>query len=79
LFNDSGLISEHCRRIYAVTMKNIFIRVGFAVIATAQLAVGLCLVTLAAERKSKAKLPTRKNYVSLRASVCRSTDPTDTP
>ena len=79
MFNDSELIFEHCHRIYAVTMKKIPITVGFAVIAAAQLAVGLCLVTLAAERKSRAKLRTWKNRVSLRASVCRSITPTDTP
>ena len=79
MFNDSELIFEHCRRIYAVTMKNIPITVGFAVIAAAQLAIGVCLVTFAAEGGSKVKLLIRRNHISLRASVRRSIAPTDTP
>ena len=61
-----------------MTMKNISITAGFVVIAVAQLAVGMCLATLAAKGGSKAKLRIRKNHVSLRASMCSSIAPTDT-
>jgi len=61
-----------------VTMKNIPITVGFVVIAAAELAVGMCLIAFAAGGGSKAKLRIRKNHVSPKASVCRSTAPTDT-
>jgi len=53
-----------------VTMKNTPITVGFVVIATAQLALGIYLVAFGVKEKSKAKLRTWKICVSLRASVC---------
>ena len=53
-----------------MTMKNALITVGFAVIAATQFSVGMGVVTLAAERESKAKLGTRKDCVSLRTSMC---------
>ena len=52
-----------------MTMKNSLITVGFGVIVAAQFAVGMGVVTLAAKRESKAKLETRKDCVSLRASM----------
>ena len=52
-----------------MTMKNVPIAVGFAIIIASQLALGICLITFAAKGKSKAKLWIRKNYISLRASV----------
>ena len=80
LLNDTELISEHYRRIYAVTMKNVPIAVGFAVITASQLALGICLVSVTAKRKSEDKLWTRKDRVSLRASLrlCRLDAPTNT-
>ena len=58
-----------CYRIYAVTMKKISIAALFAVITASQLGLGICLVTVAVKGKSKVKLQTRKNYISLRAST----------
>ena len=47
-----------------MTMKNTLITVGFAVIAATQFSVGMGVVTLAAERESKAKLGTRKDCLT---------------
>ena len=70
-FSGFELIPENAaQRIYAVTMKNVPIVVGFAIITAGQLAVGICLVTYAARRNSKTKPWTRKNYVSFRAPAC---------
>ena len=71
--SDSELISEHCHRIYAVTMRNTPITAGFVVIVAAQLALGIYLITFGVREKSKAKLRTWKICVSLRASVCFAT------
>ena len=78
LLNDSEWISENYSRIYAVTMKNTPITVGFGVIVGAQLAVGISLITLAAEGGGETQLRTRKNYDSFRASAYSSTVPTNT-
>ena len=61
-------------------MKNVPIAVGFAVIAASQLALGICLITFVAKRKSEDKLWIRKDCVSFRASLrlCRPDAPTDT-
>ena len=56
LSRDSELISKHCRRTSAVTMKNVPIAVGFAVITASQLVLDIYLITCAAKRKSKARL-----------------------
>jgi len=50
-------------------MKKITIAAVFAVITVSQLGLGVYLVTFAVKEKSKAKLRTRKNYISLRASM----------
>ena len=52
-----------------MTMKNLLIVVGFAVITASQLALGICLMTFVAKRKSEDKLWIRKVCVSLRASL----------
>jgi len=71
LFSSFELITENTvQRIYAVTMKNVPIVVGFAIITAGQLAVGICLVTYAARSNSKTKPCTRKDYVSFRAPTC---------
>ena len=71
MLNGSALVYERYHRIHAVTMKNTPITVGFVVIATAQLALGICLITLGVKWKSKAKLHTQKNYVSKRPCALR--------
>jgi len=50
-----------CHRVYAVTRRNVLITTGLAVVTASQLAVGICLVTIAARKKSEVELWTRKN------------------
>ena len=59
-----------------MTGKNVSIAIGFGVITASQLALGMCLVTLAAG-KSKYNPYSQKSCTSLR--VRRPTTPTDTP
>lgn len=56
--SNSELISENIHRIYAVTMKNFPIAIGFAIITASQLVVGTCLVVAVAKNKGRGKLRT---------------------
>lgn len=71
---------EFCR-IYAVARKNIPIVVGFAVITTSQLVLGMCLVVFAARKGGKSRFhhshPGRR-FLSLWSRPCSPVPPTDT-
>ena len=55
MFSGSELVAEDfVWRIYAVAVKNIPIALGFASITATQLALGVCMTTLAARRGGKA-------------------------
>jgi hypothetical protein len=66
LLNNLELTREHCRRIYAVAMKNIPVAVGLGLSPLPSSRLG-CLVTFAVMEKIKAKLRARMNSVSLGA------------
>jgi len=54
--SNSEPISENIHRLYAVTMKNLPIAIGFAIITASQLVVGTCLVVAVAKNKGRDKL-----------------------
>jgi len=64
---DSGPISDNIHRIYAVTMKNLPIMIGFAIITTSQFVLGTCFLAIVAKKKGRGKLITWKSHVSSRA------------
>lgn len=53
---------DRFRRIYAITMKNVPITIGFAVITTSQLVLGMYAMISAAKDGGKVNLSDRKNY-----------------
>lgn len=70
---------------YAVTMKNIPITVGFSIVTLCQLVIGVCAVVFAAKGGGKDKSSHWKNHshpglpVLLQLGLCSPNAPTDTP
>ena len=56
-----------------MTMKNVPIAIGFAVITVSQLALGICLIIFAAKGGGKAILQILKDYISFRMPICFAT------